>query len=97
MYSDRELEEKDVFILISYVDDVLICIKGTADESEEEMEKKARTARATITERAERKGMTFAENKTKTWHGNRDEDTHLKLSIGTHITELRFLGNRIKD
>lgn len=37
MYSSGETEEGDEFLLISYVDDLLICIKGN---SEEEMERK---------------------------------------------------------
>ena len=41
MYSDGLTEQEDDFLLISYVDDVLICIKG---KTEEEMAIKARAA-----------------------------------------------------
>ena len=93
MYSSGALEEVDGFLLISYVDDLLICIKGN---SEEEMERKTRAAWREICRRAEEKGMTFAENKTKIWHG-RTTDPSPRWTIGIRTTELRFLGYWITD
>ena len=93
MYSSGSLEEVDGFLLISYVDDLLICIKGN---SEEEMEEKTRAAWREICRRAEEKGMTFAENKTKIWHGGTNRPTP-RWGIGNRTTKLRFLGYWIAD
>ena len=73
---------QNVFI-ISYVDDILICIRG---KDQEELEEIGRAAWQRINERANEAGMTFAENKTKTW------TTSGSWTIGTRIKELRFLG-----
>ena len=73
---------QNVFI-ISYVDDLLICIKG---KDQKEVERIGRAAWARIKERAKKKGMTFADNKTKTW------GTRGVWHIGQAIKEMRFLG-----
>ena len=73
---------KNVFI-ISYVDDILICIRG---KDQKEMEDIGRAAWQRINERAGERGMSFAENKTKTWTNTGT------WTIGTRIKELRFLG-----
>ena len=67
LYVKQIVHEKDfpnVFI-ISYVDDILICIKG---KTEEEVAEMTRAAWQRINTRAAELGMSFAENKTKTWH-----------------------------
>ena len=76
----------DNVFIISYVDDLLICIKG---KSQEEMEQVSRAAWQALVSRAEAKGMTFAENKTKTFHG---QDVGHTFTIGKRIKDLRFLG-----
>ena len=93
MYSSGALEDIDGFLLISYVDDLLICIKG---DTEEEMERKTRAAWLEICRRAEEKDMHFAENKTKIWHGGKDRPKP-RWTIGKPTTELRFLGYWIAD
>lgn len=88
-YVRRIVEEKgfsqNVFI-ISYVDDLLICIKG---ETEEEVEAIARAVWQAVKERARNMGMDFAENKTKTFHCNSTTST---WRIGHIVREMRFLG-----
>ena len=73
-------------LIISYVDDLLICIKG---KDEKELEEITRAAWKAVKERAEGHGMTFSDNKTKTFHCN---STTAKWKIGALTTELRFLG-----
>ena len=87
------MEGEDGFHLISYVDDLLICIK---EDSEEEMERKTRAAWQEVCERAEKKGMTFAENKTKICHGGADRPL-TPWTIGARTSELRFLGYWLAD
>ena len=79
-------DQDDGTLLISYVDDVAICIRGK-DDSEVAM-KAARTWND-MKECATRKGMTFAENKTKTWHSDGKTD---RWHIGQTTKNLRFLG-----
>ena len=79
-------DAEDGTLLISYVDDVAICIRGK-DDSEVAM-KAARTWND-MKDRATLKGMSFAENKTKTWHS--DGDTN-RWHIGQSTKDLRFLG-----
>ena len=75
---------QNVFI-ISYVDDLLICIKG---KDQQEVETNGRAAWQRVLERARDKGMDFAENKTKTFH--RNDESNWK--IGNKIREMHFLG-----
>lgn len=81
----NEVDQEDQTLLMSYVDDVTICIRGK-DESEIAM-KGARTWQDLKT-RSTNKGMDFAENKTKSWHTDRAHRWH----IGTLTTNLRFRG-----
>ena len=71
-------------LVISYVDDVLICVSADSRKSVETL---ARSTWATLNAEANRVGMSFAENKTKTLH-DRSED----WGIGASVTKLRFLG-----
>lgn len=71
-------------LVISYVDDVLICISATSRSTVESL---ARTTWASLNSDAHNLGMSFAENKTKTLH-DRIED----WGIGTTVNKLRFLG-----
>ena len=73
-------------LIISYVDDILICIKG---KTEQEVERLTRAAWARINHRAAESSMTFAENKTKTWHSRIPPKP---WTIGNNTEELRFLG-----
>ena len=93
MYSDGQMKEKDGFLLISYVDDLVICIKG---RTEEEMEEKTGAAWAEVNRRATSRGMSFAENKTKTWHGGRS-GSYPNWSIEKTSLKIRILGYWIKD
>ena len=93
MYSDGQMEEEDGFLLISYVDDLVICIKG---RTEEEMEEKTGAAWAEVNRRATSRGMSFAENKTKTWHGGRS-GRYPNWSIEKTSLKIRILGYWIKD
>ena len=93
MYSSGRTEEQDDFLLISYVDDLIICIKG---RTEEEMERKTRAAWAEVNRRATSRGMSFAENKTKTWHGGRS-GSYPNWGIGKTSLEIRILGYWIRD
>ena len=79
-----EFHIQNVFI-ISYVDDLLICIKG---KDLQEVERLGRAAWQSVKERARHRGMDFAENKTKTYHQNHDS----RWAIGNKILEMRFLG-----
>ena len=71
-------------LVISYVDDVLICVSASDPQ-----EVKAITQKiwSELTQDAQDIGMSFAENKTKTWH-----DRLENWSIGTIHPKLRFLG-----
>ena len=71
-------------LVISYVDDVLICISADSRQSVETL---ARSTWASLNADANRIGMSFAENKTKTLH-DRLEDWR----IGSTERQLRFLG-----
>ena len=84
----REIVSEDFLqnvLIISYVDDLLICIKGT---DQEEVEALTRAAWTMVNEWAEQHGMSFAENKTKTFH----DDPNTMWRIGKLVKELRFLG-----
>ena len=84
------VEEDESFsqnvLIISYVDDILICVKGNTEEETEEL---TRAAWQRIKERADNSGMSFADNKTKTWHSERPKKP---WAIGTNTEDLRFLG-----
>ena len=76
----------DDTLLISYVDDVAICIRGKDDT---EIAMKAARTWNDMKNRAALKGMSFAENKTKTWHSDGNTD---RWHIGQPTKDLRFLG-----
>ena len=71
-------------VVISYVDDVLICVSA---DSRAEVESIARSTWAALNTDAAQIGMSFAENKTKTLH-----DRIENWGIGTTVNKLRFLG-----
>ena len=71
-------------IVISYVDDVLICVSARTRESTESL---ARSTWADLNAKAAHLGMSFAENKTKTLH-----DRAENWGIGASLNKLRFLG-----
>lgn len=71
-------------LVISYVDDVLICISAQDMTTLEALAKSTWTA---LTSEALSVGMSFADNKTKTLH-----DTRTTWGIGTTVQKLRFLG-----
>ena len=70
-------------IIISYVDDVLICVSASSHSA---LERLAKETWATLTTDAASIGMTFAENKTRTLH-----DRTETWGIGTSVDTLRFL------
>ena len=72
-------------LIISYVDDLLICVKG---KDQKEVEALTRASWARVNERANTYGMSFAENKTKTFH----YDPNTTWRIGKLVKEMRFLG-----
>ena len=63
----NDQDTEDGTLLISYVDDVAICIRGKDDA---EVAMKAARTWTDLKHRASREGMSFAENKTKTWHSD---------------------------
>ena len=71
-------------LIISYVDDVLICVSAT---SPSDLESLARDTWATLVAEASDIGVSFAENKTKTFHDRVDS-----WGIGGTVKQLRFLG-----
>ena len=71
-------------VVISYVDDVLICVSASTRSAVECL---ARSTWTTLNAEAAQIGMSFTENKTKTIH-DRLEDG----GIGTTVNKLRFLG-----
>ena len=71
-------------LVISYVDDVLICISADSRRSVESL---ARSTWALLNDDGNRIGMSFAENKTKTLH-----DRIETWGIGSTVSQLRFLG-----
>ena len=71
-------------IVLSYVDDVLICVSASTPQ---ETERITRNLWADVTREAQTIGMSFAENKTKTWH-----DRTENWGIGTTTPKLRYLG-----
>ena len=71
-------------LVISYVDDALICISA---DSRQAVESLARSTWASLNAEANDLGMSFAENKTSTLH-DRLED----WGIGSTVNKLRFLG-----
>ena len=71
-------------LIISYVDDVLICM-STRDMIA--LEALTKSTWSTLTSEALQIGMSFADNKTKTLH-----DTIATWGIGTTVQKLRFLG-----
>lgn len=71
-------------IVISYVDDVLICISATSRPA---LEKLAKDTWSALVNEAASIDMTFAENKTRTLH-----DRTETWGIGTTVDTLRFLG-----
>ena len=75
-------------MVISHVDDALICISA---DSRKLVESLVRSTWAALNAEANGIGMSFAENKTKTLH-DRTED----WGIGTTTTRLRFLGYRLE-
>ena len=80
----NDFYDQNVFI-ISYVDDLLTCIRVN---DLKEVEEKGRAAWQRLKERAAIRGMDFAENKTKMFHRNHDS----QWKIGHKIREMRFLG-----
>ena len=81
----NDLDTQDDTLLISYVDDVAICVRGKDDS---QIAMKAARTWTDMKDRATRKGMSFAENKTKTWHSDGTNPWH----IGKITNDLRFLG-----
>ena len=71
-------------LVISYVDDVLICVSARDHPT---LEALARSTWACLTSEALQIGMSFADNKTKTLH-----DSLTTWGIGTTTPRLRFLG-----
>lgn len=71
-------------LIISYVDDVLICVSSRDMIA---LEALAKSTWSTLTSEALQIGMSFADNKTKTLH-----DTIATRGIGTTVQKLRFLG-----
>ena len=71
-------------LVISYVDDVLICVSATCPRKVQEI---TRAIWSELSRDALDIGMSFAENKTKTWH-----DRPENWAIGSTSTKLRFLG-----
>ena len=71
-------------IIISYVDDVLICVSSSLRSA---LERQAKETWETLTTNAASIGMTFAENKTRTLH-----DRTETWGIGTSVDTVRFLG-----
>ena len=71
-------------IMISCVDDVLICVSTTTRQAVESI---VRSTWASLNSDAHSLGMTFTENKTKTVHDHIEN-----WGIGTSVNKLRFLG-----
>ena len=71
-------------LVISYVDDVLICVSADSRQSVETL---ARSTWASLNAEANHINMSFAENKTKTLH-----DRLETWGIGSTVNQLRFLG-----
>ena len=71
-------------LVISYVDDVLICVSSSDQSSVQQI---CNNIWADIQKDASDINMSFAENKTKTWHDRLDS-----WGIGTVHPRLRFLG-----
>ena len=71
-------------IMISCVNDVLICVSTTTRQAVESI---VRSTWASLNSDAHLLGMTFTENKTKTVHDHIEN-----WAIGTSINKLRFLG-----
>ena len=71
-------------IIISYVDDVLICMSASSRPALERLSKDSWDA---LTADASTIGLTFAENKTRTLHDRTETG-----GIGTSVDSLRYLG-----
>ena len=71
-------------MVISYVDDVAICISA---QNKKELERLARKVWEEMKQKAGEIGMDFAEEKTNTWH-----DHEAGWSIGRKEDKIRFLG-----
>ena len=78
------LSDHSSTIVISYVDDVLICVSANNKDTVREI---CHNIWQDIQKDASEIGMSFAENKTKTWHDRIDS-----WGIGTVQLKLRFLG-----